>query len=138
MAYGRNLSKSAHRHFQAAELLYADMTVHRNHKPVAGYLYGIAGELAVKKLMQKSGIKELDKTERHSDPCYKHFPELKTLLKDETGRLPGEMRRIAEDTTLFQYWDTSMRYAPGNAVQNNWVEAWRESAKSLLDRMESV
>ena len=138
MTYQQNLSKSAHRHFQAAELLYADMTVHRNHKPVAGYLYGIAGELAVKKLMQKSGIKELDKTERHSDPCYKHFPELKTLLKDATGLRAGELRRIAQNTTLFLNWDTSMRYASGSAVQSDWVDAWKESAKSLLDRMEGV
>jgi len=138
MAYEQNLGKSAHRHFQAAELLYADKTVHRNHKPVAGYLYGIAGELAVKKLMQKSGIKELDKKERHSDPYFKHFPELRTLLKDATGLRAGELRRIAQNTTLFRNWNTSMRYAPGSAVQSDWVDAWTESAKFLLDRMEAV
>jgi hypothetical protein len=138
MVYGKNLSKSAHRHFQAAELLYVDMTVHRNHKPIAGYLYGIAGELAVKKLMQKSGIKELDKKERYSDPYYKHFPELKTLLKDATGLRAGELSRIAQNTALFLNWDTSMRYAPGSAVQNKWVDAWKESAKDLLDRMDAV
>jgi hypothetical protein len=137
MAYERNLSKSAHRHFKAAELLHAGTSIHQNHKPVAGYLYGIAGELAVKELMRKSAIQELDQKERHSDPYYKHFPELKTLLKDATGLRAGELRRIAEDTTLFQYWDTSMRYAPGSAVQNNWVDAWKESAKFLLDRMEA-
>jgi hypothetical protein len=138
MAYGRNLSKSAHRHFKAAELLYADTTVHQNHKSVAGYLYGIAGELAVKELMRKSAIQELDQKEHHNDPYYKHFPELKTLLKDSTGRRAEELRRIAEDTKLFQFWDTSMRYAAGSAVQLKWVDAWKESAKSLLDRMEAA
>jgi hypothetical protein len=137
MAYTPNFSKSAHRHFQAAELLYTNVTVHENHKPVAGYLYGITGELAVKKLMQKSGIKELDEKERQSDPYYKHFPQLKALLKDAPGLRAGELRRIAENAALFQNWDTSMRYAPGGAVQNKWVDAWKESAKSLLDRMEA-
>ena len=105
MTYQQNLSKSAHRHFQAAELLYADMTVHRKHKPVAGYLYGIAGELAVKKLMQKSGIKELDKKERRSDPYYKHFPELKTLIFNHLGCY---YRRIEKIETALSYYEKSL------------------------------
>jgi hypothetical protein len=137
MVYERNLGKSAHRHFEAAELLYADMAVHRNHKPVAGYLYGIAGELAVKKLMQKSGIQE-DTTGHRGGPYYAHFPELKTLLRNAEGRRAGELRIIAEDTTLFQNWHISMRYAPGSAVQNKWVDAWKNSATSLLHRMDAV
>jgi hypothetical protein len=136
MANGRNLSKSAYRHFHAAELLYADTTVHQNHKPVAGYLYGIAGELAVKALMYKSAIPELDKKERHSDPYYKHFPELKTLLKDATGLRAGKLRLIAQNTTLFQNWDNNMRYAAASTVLEKWVDDWKASAKDLLNWME--
>jgi hypothetical protein len=52
MAYNVDFEKSARRHLRAAQVLYSQE--HRGDRPgckaVAGYLFGIAGELAIKQL----------------------------------------------------------------------------------------
>lgn len=87
MAYSQDMRKAAVRHLRAAQILYE-----RNGpgeqpgcKAVAGYLFGLAGELAVKELMRDSGMNPLPNTERRDDPFFAHFPVLKTMLSTARG-----------------------------------------------------
>ncbi len=133
MAFTQNIRNSAGRHFRAARILY------EQNRPadrpacvaVAGYLFGIAGELAVKELMRNSGMTPLPDTQRRDDPFFAHFPVLKTMLATATGRRSGELRRLSEDPRLFQNWDITMRYAPTSDIDESWVEAWKASAEKL-------
>jgi hypothetical protein len=139
MGYGFNVARSARRHFRAAENLYQSEEAgpQSGNRAVAGYLYGLSGELAVKEMMRDSGMRPLPDEERNGDPFYKHFPHLKTLLRDAArGRRAGELRTLAERSRLFQYWDTDMRYAPTTDVKDEWVSAWRDDAKALIEKMD--
>src|ERR1017187_10385274 len=112
MAYSQDFRKSALRHLKAAQVLHG--RVGSGDQPgcqaVAGYLFGLAGELAVKEIMRNSGIKPA--ANRRDDPFFAHFPALKTMLSTAEGLRSGELRKVSEDTSLFQHWDTDMRYAP--------------------------
>jgi hypothetical protein len=105
---------------------------------VAGYLFGIAGELAVKELMRTSGMRPLPEADRHDDPFFAHFPVLKRMLATAHGRRAVELRKLSEDHSLFQNWDVAMRYAPTKDISANWVDRWKASAEKLIDRMETV
>ena len=48
----------------------------------------------------------------------------------------GHLRSVAESKSLFQYWDTEMRYAPTEDIQDAWIAAWSASAKELIDQMD--
>jgi hypothetical protein len=137
MAFTQNVEKAARRHLRAAQILYVQ--VGPGDQPgclaVAGYLFGIAGELAVKEIMRNSGMKPLEEMHRRDDPFFAHFPVLKTLLATAHGRRAGELRRFSEDPRLFQNWDVAMRYAPPTEIKGNWVEAWKGSAEILITRM---
>jgi len=137
MAYAQDLWAAAHRHFTAAQVLYehAVPAARPGCLAVAGYLYGIAGELAVKQMMRDSGIKPLPQAERHDDPLFAHFPVLKTLLTTAKGRRSGELRKLSEDPRLFQNWDITMRYAPTKEINEIWVKAWKASAEELIRKM---
>lgn len=138
MAYAQNLEGSARRHLRAAtELDQVDSSgAQPGCSAVAGYLYGLAGELALKALMRKSGMTPLSPQERRDDPYFAHFPELKTRLLDTAhGRRSGELLAIARSND-FQNWDTDMRYAPTRDVQPAWIGAWKESANNLVEKME--
>jgi hypothetical protein len=140
MAYSQDFRKSALRHLKAAQVLHG--RVASGDQPgcqaVAGYLFGLAGELAVKELMRDSTMRPLPPAERHDDPFYAHFPVLKTMLSTAQGRRAGELRKLSEDPGLFQYWDTDMRYAPTKDIDSRWVDAWKASAERLIDRMEAA
>ena len=140
MAYSQDMRKSARRHLRAAQVLYE-----RNGsgeqpgcKAVAGYLFGLAGELAIKELMRDSGMSPLPPAQRRDDPFFAHFPELRTMLSTAKGRRSGELRRFSEDSRLFRNWDIEMRYAPTKDIAANLVETWKESAEQLIGRMETV
>lgn len=141
LTYKQNLPIAARRHLRAAEELHG-LTQSGSQpgcKAVAGYLFGLAGELAVKCMMLDSGMLPASKEQRSDDPFYKHFPVLKTLLRDQIrGRRAGELRAIAESDTLFQFWDTTMRYAATSEIPEARVAAWRRSANELILRMDSV
>lgn len=83
-------------------------------------------------------MKPLSVAERRDDPFYAHFPELKTRLLDAkvVGRRSGELRQIAENKRLFQYWDTDMRYAPTADIKESWVSAWKADAERLVDNLD--
>ena len=138
MAYSQDFRKSALRHLKAAQVLHG--RVGSGDQPgcqaVAGYLFGLAGELAVKEIMRNSGIKPA--ANRRDDPFFAHFPALKTMLSTAEGLRSGELRKVSEDTSLFQHWDTDMRYAPTKDIDVRWVEAWKASAERLIDRMGGV
>src|SRR5215471_1273537 len=105
MAYSQDMRKSARRHLKAAQILHVQNGAgdQPGCKAVAGYLFGLAGELALKELMRDSGMTPLTPAERRDDPFFAHFPELKTLLSTAKGRRSGELRRFSEDSSLFQH-----------------------------------
>lgn len=138
MTYGQDLQGSARRHLRAATELdqVASAGAQPGCRAVAGYLYGLSGELAVKALMRSSGMMPLSPQERRSDPYFAHFPELKTLLRDMSqGRRSGELFAIAKSND-FQNWDTNMRYASTADVLPSWIDAWKVSAHKLVETME--
>jgi hypothetical protein len=140
VAYGHDLKKAARRHLHCADMLFA--TVPAGSQPgckaVAGYLYGVTGELAVKEMMRDSGMRPLPSTQRRDDPFYAHFPALKALLLETAvGRRSGELRRLAEDGRLFSNWDTDMRYAPTSDIKDAWVTQWKQQAESLVAKMDA-
>jgi|ERR1039458_2609022 hypothetical protein len=138
MAYSQDFRKSALRHLKAAQVLHgrAGPGDQPGCRAVAGYLFGLAGELAVKELMRDSGIGP--ETNRRDDPFFAHFPDLKRMLSTAYGRRSEELRRVSEDSRLFQNWDTDMRYAPTKDIDVRWVDAWKASAERLIDRMGAV
>ena len=140
MAYRQDLLNSAKRHLRAADELHGLTSAGSQPacRAVAGYLFGLSGELAVKAMMRDSGMVPLAVDRRRDDPFYAHFPELKSRLRDTLkGRRSGELRRISETSALFQNWDTDMRYAPTADIQDAWVDSWKISARDLVDRMDS-
>lgn len=140
MAYSQNVRAAARRHYRAAQILYEQNGAGDQPccKAVAGYLFGIAGELAVKEIMRASGITPLPEKERRDDPFFAHFPGLKRMLATAQGRRSGELRRISEDPRLFQNWDISMRYAPAEDIRLGWVDEWRGAAEELIGRMDTA
>ena len=138
MAYRRDLAKSARRHLAAAKCLYAcaDPSASSGMKAVAGYLFGLAGELALKQIMTESGMRELSSSERREDPMYAHFPTLKTLLGNMAqGRRQGELLKYAKDPQLFDGWNTDMRYAPTADIPEARTAAWKLQAEKLVQEM---
>lgn len=131
------MARSARRHLRSASNLF-DSTAAGDQpgcRAVAGYLFGLSGELAVKELMRLSGMKPLEN--RRDDPYYAHFPHLKTLLREAaSGRRAGELLKVALDPRLFSNWDTDMRYAPTADIQAQWIAAWKDQAESLVSQME--
>lgn len=137
MAYSWDLAVAARRHLRAANELntIASAGAQPGCSAVAGYLYGLSGELAVKRMMMLSGMRPLPPGE--PDPYYAHFPNLKHRLKDNAeGRRAGELRKIAEDPALFRNWDTKMRYAPTGEIPAALVAAWKASAEALVQSMD--
>jgi hypothetical protein len=137
VAYRQDFLSSARRHLASATALFSSTApgAQPGCQAVAGYLYGITGELALKHMMRQSGMQPGG--ERRNDPFHAHFPTLKTLLRDTArGRRAGELRRLAEDSSLFQNWDTDMRYAPSSDVDPRWVSQWKQRAEELVETMD--
>lgn len=140
MAYRQDLLNSAKRHLRAAQELHGVTSggSQPGCRAVAGYLFGLAGELALKAMMRDSGMMPSAAEHRRDDAFYAHFPALKSLLLNSLhGRRSGELRKIAESASLFQYWDTDMRYAPTADIQDAWVDSWNVSACDLVSRMDA-
>jgi hypothetical protein len=130
---------AARRHLRGAQELFKSSAAGAQPgcRAIAGYIFGLAGELAVKQMMRESGMRELASTERRDDPFYAHFPKLKALLGERAqGRLHDQLRKIAANPRLFQNWDTDMRYAPTNDILEDWIVAWKKSAEEIVDGMD--
>jgi hypothetical protein len=139
VAYRQDLKKAARRHLKSGLILLKATCpgAQPGATAVAGYMFGLAGELAIKQMMRDSGMKELPPESRRDDPFYAHFPTLKSLLVDAAkGRRHGELRKLAEDPRLFRNWDTDMRYAPTEDIDEDWVAIWKKSAEELVRSMD--
>ncbi len=131
-AYDQDLRTAAFRHLEAAETLFET-----NRKDVAGYLFGLAAECALKHLMILSGMRPLPENQRRDDPFFAHFEYLKTLLRDTAfGRRAGELRRYAETSSFMHRWDVSMRYSHGKDIRSDWISRWRSDARDIVAAMD--
>jgi hypothetical protein len=151
VTYAQDFLDSARRHLQAGDALF-NAPPHSQRLDVAGYLYGVAAECALKELMRRSGMAPLPEQQRRDDPFYKHFPELKTSIRDTaTGRHQGNLLRFAAGTNdaFMSEWSTDMRYAPRTLFDEGNKEAkrkklearctaWRADAMQILDVVEEL
>lgn len=133
--YSTDLAKSARRHLATATHLDHE-DAQAKHGSIAGYLFGIAAECAMKEIMRDSGMRPLPPEQRREDPFYAHFPQLKTMLRNSAhGRRAGELRRWSEDNNFMREWDTEMRYAPAKDIEREDVVRWRANAELVLVAM---
>jgi len=122
-----DMPASARRNLEAAEAL--PLTGFQ----VAGYLYGLAAECAVKAMLEELGIRPLSPTERRVDPYFLHFPKLVTALTDmASGRRSGALSRILTQRGFMAGWSTEIRYAAAGQISNDAVGRWREQAKQAV------
>jgi hypothetical protein len=122
--YQQDMRKAAIRHLEAGETLRPT-----GRYDVAGYLFGIAAECAIKYIMLGSGMRPLTDSQRRDDPFYAHFEQLKTMLRDKSsGRRATQLRQFAERSSFMQRWDVSMRYSHGQEIKPQWVDGWQKDA----------
>lgn len=126
------MASSARRHLEAGEQLKATAR-----KDVAGYLFGIAAECALKQMMLNSGMRPKERAHRRQDPFFAHFEELKAMVRDHAhGRLHTELRRYAENGRFLQHWDVTMRYSDGRDIRPAWIDRWHEDARDIMGAMD--
>ncbi|WP_116744867.1 hypothetical protein [Janthinobacterium sp. 78] len=129
MKYTLNLPDSARRHFAAAEEL-----IKTDRSDVAGYLYGIATECAVKAMMLQAGIKPLPAAQKRDDPFFQHYPQLQSALRDRLkGRVSSPLHQFVNNQEFLQHWNTDMRYAPGKQIKSLWVKKWQVQAHQTVN-----
>src|SRR5690349_8669071 len=106
MGYAVDMPTSARRHFEAAQKLSGVRV------DVAGYLYGIAVECAIKAMMLDAGLRPLPPAQRRDDPFFAHFPQLPTMLRDRlAGRVSAPLKHFLDDRRFMANWSTDMRYS---------------------------
>lgn len=127
--YEKNMRAAAFRNFLAGALL--DGTDRRDR---AAYLYGWAAECGVKALMQKLGMKPpTDK--QAGDPFWAHFPEIKQFIRDhDRGRKLADLKKFTTPRYM-EYWHTSMRYSDGKEIRPEWIDRWRDDAKTIVSEL---
>ena len=133
MKYTLNLTKSARRHLIAADVLAPTDRI-----DVAGYLYGIAAECAVKAMMIRAGIKQLSPSKRREDPYFLHFPQLQTVLRDRLkGRVSGPLSHVISNSSFMDKWSTEMRYSSGKEIKRDWIKKWAQQALQSVNSMDT-
>jgi hypothetical protein len=127
MAYLVNYPAAARRHLSAADRLKPT-----DRRDVAGYLYGIAAECAIKAMMRDAGLRPTGRRDGN-DPFYAHFPELKTLLRDTLGsrRLPT-LTAYTQSEAFMKNWAIRMRYSNGRDITDRWVSRWATDANQAV------
>lgn len=130
MGFTHKLPEAAHRHLQAADTLCA-APGHR--KDVAGYLYGIAAECAIKQMLIALPLPpEYDK----DYIFHAHFPELRTMLRDALGRRNGiPLVVFINNDAFMNNWNVGMRYADARQILPEWVDAWQRQARAAVNAM---
>lgn len=125
MPYTPNMKASARRHFDAAKRLYDD----GKRKDVAGYLYGVAAECAVKAMVRDTGGGEVRG----------HFPdELPTRIRDATSfRGQAKILNLINNNNFMSNWSTDMRYCKESDIDSKSVAKWAAEAKQALHAMDS-
>lgn len=130
MAFTHSLPDAARRHLRAADEL------ERGHRrDVAGYLYGIAAECAVKQMAISLRI-----SDEHSKKAihYAHFPDLRTMLRDTfQGRSARGLWAFVVHDAFMNNWSIAMRYADAKQIRGEWVDAWRDQARRVVGVMEA-
>lgn len=120
------MNAAAVRHLQAADGLNVG---HR--RDVAGYLYGIAAECALKAMMIDAGMRP--SADKRNDPFYQHFPALKNSLLDAMhGRQSQMLGRFASNPAFMSQWEIKMRYCKGGEIKPEWVTAWSIQARDIV------
>jgi hypothetical protein len=122
-----DMPASARRNLEAADSL-PEARFH-----VAGYLYGLAAECAVKAMLEELGIRPLARTARREDPYYQHFPILLTAALDvASGRRSGTLNRVLLRRGFMAGWSTEIRYAAAGQITPAMVGRWQEQAKQAV------
>lgn len=133
MAFCLSMDKAALQHFLAAEYLLNEKENLRN---VAGYLYGIAAECAVKYIILHSEIRHIFPRGRDKqNPIYAHFPDIKRLL---LNNIQGRKAHVLQQVITVQFmseWDISIRYAPSHSIKSAMVTRWQKQAKDIISAM---
>ena len=126
MAYTMNLPAAARRHLQAAD----DLNImHR--RDVAGYLYGIAAECAIKAMMLDFGLRPQSNIK--NDPFYLHYPQLRTTLLDTlNGRRAAPLTNFASNSSFLQHWTIGMRYCKGEEILGSWIDSGSAQARQAV------
>lgn len=135
MAYNTDMAQAARRNWAAAEKLYEDPHA-AGAKPgnlaVAGYLYGLAGEMALKKLIADSQVLAHQELERGLDPMWLHFPDLvRAISVALAGRRAHGLSTILS-RPIFSTWAIKMRYGRTSDVQIHWINTWRDNAREVI------
>lgn len=131
MAFMIDMPAAARRHLHAADLLATGPRW-----DVAGYLYGIAAECAVKAMMGDAGYRPRGDADRRMDPFFAHFPELRTLLRDAPQLRRGFLlHRFIQNDGFMNQWSTRMRYSRGKDIEKHWVESWATQARQVVAAM---
>jgi hypothetical protein len=126
MVFSPDMHAAARRHLDAAETIN---TGHR--RDVAGYLYGIAAECALKAMMLDAGIRPTG--DRANDPFFLHFPHLRTALRDSVGgRRAATFAHFISDDSFFSQWAIDMRYCKGDEILAKWVDSWSCQARQAV------
>lgn len=135
MPYDLNLPKAARRHLEAAEELRRNQSGKRI--DVAGYLYGIAAECAVKAMIiEIPGALQIEKENKTADQA--HFPALRSMLAERLqGRKAQTLLAFVRDPQFMEHWSIKMRYSSGHEITSDRVEKWAEQARRLISAMDA-
>jgi hypothetical protein len=127
MTYNPNMSSAARRHLSAADILFDES----RRRDVAGYLYGIAAECAIKAMMIEAGHRPIENSK--DDPLFAHFPQLRTSLRDcQFGRKGTTLLRFINNDNFFSQWDIKMRYCSGSEIDGKWIATWKKQASDAV------
>lgn len=140
MPYPPDLPSAARRHLEAADRLaeFDGELPKGPRRDVAGYLYGIAAECALKAMMIDVPLRPLAPSRRREDPFYAHFPALRTMLRDTLhGRTSLPLLKLISSDAFLMEWDTDMRYARASAIPDRLVVAWRSAARDAVGAMDT-
>jgi hypothetical protein len=98
---------------------------------VAGYLFGIAAECALKAMMAHLYLPV--PRDRTDDPRYAHFPELLILLRDQmSGRQSAALNRYIHDQRFLQGWSIKIRYSDGRNLSAAQLKSWSQQARDVV------
>lgn len=129
LAFMIDMATAARRNLDAAIRLETDRK-----DMVAGYLFGIAAECAIKAMMAHLYLPiPRDRTE---DPRYAHFPELLVLLRDQmSGRQSAVLNRYIQDQRFLQGWSIRIRYSDGRNLSSAQLKSWSQQARDVVSLM---
>jgi hypothetical protein len=84
-------------------------------------------------MMDEAGLRALPEAQRSDDAYYKHFPRLRTMVRDRLqGRRGGPLLRFIEDQAFMEHWHTDMCYCKGNEIDDSWISAWQTQARNAV------